>query len=87
MGAAALGEAPNTLPMLRAGFSADGSRLAVPTADGSIAIWDIGAGKVVQSLKSGAERRRPREDDCRYFLFSHDGKRLFAGTAAGAIRR
>ncbi len=87
VGAAALGEAPNGLPMLRAGFSADGSRLAVPTADGSIAIWDIGAGKVVQTLKPRMEKRRPREADCRYFLFAQDGKRLFAGTGAGAIRR
>jgi WD40 repeat protein len=73
--------------MLRAGFSADGNRLAVPAADGSIGIWDVGTGKVVQSLKPAAERRRPEEADCRYLLFSRDAKQLFAGTASGTIRR
>jgi WD40 repeat protein len=87
VGASVIGEAPNGLRMLSAGFSIDGTRLAVPAADGSIAIWDVNARKVVQSLKSAAEKRRPEEADCRYLLFSHDGRQLFAGTAAGTIRR
>ncbi len=87
VGPAVLGQAPNTLPMLRAGFSADGRRLAVPGAFGSIAIWDVGTGKVVQLLKPAAEKRRPEENDCRYLLFTQDARQLFAGTAAGTIRR
>jgi WD40 repeat protein len=87
VGNSVIGEAPNGLRMLRAGFSIDGTRLAVPAADGSIGIWDIGTGKVARSLKPGPEKRRPEEADCRYLLFSHDARQLFAGTAAGTIRR
>jgi WD40 repeat protein len=87
VGAAGFGQAPNGLTMLRAGLSADGSRLAVPAADGSIAIWDLATGKLVQSLGPGSEKRTPQEADCRYLLFAHDGEQLFAGTGAGMIRR
>lgn len=82
-----VGEMPTGLRTLRVGLAADGRRAALPAADGSIAIWDVEAGRVVQSLGPSAEKRSPDEEDTRYFLFTPDGQQLFVGTYAGAIRR
>ncbi|MGO9465545.1 MAG: hypothetical protein ACLQVF_15485 [Isosphaeraceae bacterium] len=87
VGPAAIGESPNGLRMLRVGISADGRRIAVPAVDGSIAIREVVNGKVVRSLQPAAGRRPPKEDDCRYLLFTKEDRQLLAGTAAGTIRR
>lgn len=87
IGPSVIGEAPNSLRMLRVGFSPDGHRIAVPAAFGSIAIRDVATGKVVRTLPPAAGGRPPEENDARSLLFTKDNRYLFAGTAAGTIRR
>lgn len=69
-----------------AGFAPEGDRLAVPGKEGGIRLWDIAAAKEVRILGPKPEKTDKKESEYRFILFSSDGKRLFAGTAAGAIR-
>ncbi|HEV3078726.1 MAG TPA: WD40 repeat domain-containing protein [Gemmataceae bacterium] len=86
VGGGAFGEGP-VLSMVRAGFSGDGSRLAVPSAQGSVSTWNANMGKVVRTLQPSLPQRTAAEADYRYFLFAPDDKQLFVGTTAGTIRR
>jgi tRNA A-37 threonylcarbamoyl transferase component Bud32 len=59
-------------------LSADGSRAVSAGFDGTLRVWDVRAGKLVSSLKTGRE--------CRACALSADGKRALSGEGEGPVR-
>jgi WD40 repeat protein len=92
-GATAWGEAGEELRWTV--FSADGRLLAVVTAEGSLRLWDVAAGKESRRWKvpthAVAARRGPGstsiEPDLLSLAFAADGRTLFATDFTGQVRR
>jgi WD40 repeat protein len=66
--------------VLVAGFSADGTRLAVATADGAVRVWDPGTGRITADLPPGDAG--PAD----LAVFSPDGTRLAIAATDGTVR-
>lgn len=60
-------------------FNPDGSLIAVTTYNGTVLLWDVQTGDLLQALSRHGYRATP-------VIFSHDGALLISGGADGTIR-
>jgi len=73
------GRIPSTWVPPVAAFSADGGRIISGHGDGTVGIWDVGAGKLLNMLQ-----RHPRPIMC--LAVSPDNRRFVSGDEGGSIR-
>ncbi len=69
----------NDQAMIGVNFSKDGKRLAASSADGTVYIWDVSSGEVVQTLKGHLA-------DVNMVVFDPDGSRLATASDDGTAR-
>jgi WD40 repeat protein len=66
-------------------FFDGGKKLAVGTETGSIKVWDVASGKVVQTLAAGNANKNDNKDQITALVVNRDGKRLATSKLFGPM--